>query len=444
MAQEMFVLFGASGDLAKQKLYPALFHLFNRAHSMKYIGFARSAMSTESFRTIIRDAVIASDKSVDQNVLEVFVSSWVYVSGAYDTSGIAQLAEQVGMQSGSRFFYLSVPSGLVLIRDIVRGLHTHGLVNDQACIVLEKPFGSDLFSARKINTILTRYFSERQIFRIDHYLAKDLVQDLLALRFANPIFEPVWNGKYIERIEIAIAETEGIRNRGQYYDQSGAIRDMIQNHALQLLSFTVMKQPENISAENIHKEKRDVLKKIRLWSNDMESISIGQYKGYRNEPYVSPTSQTETYASLIVRVDTPAWRSVPIALISGKKMDKKTTDITIYFKKRPHTMWDATGCSLQHNVIRVNIAPDNDIRLTLNSDFDLQKKCAFPTELRFGFQNNQYILNDPYENALRDLFMKDQTIFIDSKEIEWSWKFVDTVLARIAPHREKMLKKYGD
>ncbi len=443
MSKKEFILFGASGDLARQKLYPALFHLFDVTAPMRYIGFARSEMIASVFHDIVRASVLTQDKNADSAKLEAFVLAWTYVSGSYDAKGIGQIAQcEDGTESVERFFYLSIPSGEELIMSIVRGLKKHGLIDNQSAIVLEKPFGFDYASAKKINRFLARYFTEQQTYRIDHYLAKDLVQDLLALRFANPVFEPVWNGKYIDRIEIEIKETEGIRNRGQYYDSSGAMRDMIQNHALQLLAFTVMRQPDTVSAESIHKEKIAVLKKIRLWDDSVQAVAIGQYAGYRNEPYVAPASLTETKASLKVRIDTPAWRTVPITVVSGKKLDKKTTDITIYFKKRPHSMWDASGCSLQENVIRINVAPDNDIRLTLNSDFDLQKKCAFPTELRFGFQNNQYILNEPYENALRDLFTKDQSIFINSKEIALSWKFIDDVLARISSLREAMLEIY--
>jgi glucose-6-phosphate 1-dehydrogenase len=441
--QKEFILFGASGDLARQKLYPALFGLFDPAWPMRYVGFARSEMPTPEFRGLVRSSVLASRKDVDAAKLEAFAAAWTYVSGPYDADGIGQIAQSEGVSSEvERFFYLSIPSGEELIRSIVLGLKANGLADGRSAIVLEKPFGFDYRSARRINAFLARHFDERQVYRIDHYLAKDLVQDLLALRFANPVFEPVWNGKYVDRISIEIKEAEGIRSRGQYYDRSGAIRDMIQNHALQLLAFTVMGQPRDLSAESIHREKIAVFKKIRLWDEGAGSVRIGQYAGYRDEPYVSPTSLTETRAALTVRVDTPQWRTVPITLLSGKKLDEKTTDITVYFKKRPHDMWSESGCSLSENVIRVNVQPHNDIRLRLNSEFDLSKKCAFPTELRFGFRDNRFLLKEPYENALRDLFNKDQSIFINAKEIDLSWRFVDDVLARIEPFRKEMLETY--
>lgn len=441
MHKQEFILFGASGDLAKQKLYPALFHLFDENASLQYIGFARSEMSQEQFRKSVEASVMSQNENVDTQKLALFAARWTYVFGSYDESGLARLSAHTPHKK-ERFFYLSIPSSEELIRAIVQGLSSHNFINSQAAIVLEKPFGFDLPSAERMNTFLKEYFDEKQIFRIDHYLAKDLVQDMLALRFANPIFQPVWNGKYIDKIEIEIKETEGIRNRGQYYEQSGLIRDMIQNHALQLLAFTVMKQPRNLLASSIHKEKIAIFKDIKLWKNENASIAIGQYDGYRNEAYVDPLSIMETKASLTVYIDTPAWRNVPITIVSGKKLDKKTTDIMVYFKKQSHSMWDASGCSLHQNVIRVNVAPDNDIRLKLNSEFDLQKKCAFPTELRFGFQENQFILNEPYENALRDFFNKDQSIFINSEEIALSWKFIDDVLARINPIRKDILKIY--
>ncbi|MDD5397229.1 MAG: glucose-6-phosphate dehydrogenase [Candidatus Moranbacteria bacterium] len=436
-----FILFGASGDLARQKLYAALFELYAEESDFRRIGFARTEMTNAEFREIVKESVEAYVAKPDSKKLEKFLQTWEYVSGSYDSNGIAQLAQCCIV--GEVFYYLSIPSGLELIQGVVNGLAKNNLINDGSSIVLEKPFGFDFGSAKKINLFVQKHFKETQIYRIDHYLAKDLVQDMLALRFANPIFEPIWNGKYIEKIDIDIKEDEGIRSRGQYYDKAGAIKDMIQNHALQLLAFSTMDKPASLSAKSIHEGKNAILKRIKLWSESAaEAISIGQYDGYKNEPYVSPDSDTETLASIKVRIDSPKWRTVPVTITSGKKMDKKTTDITIHFKKNSKNIWEGRGCEVQNNIIHINVQPDNDIRLKLNSEYDASDKCAYPTELRFGFRDNKMLLKEPYENALRDLFAHDQSIFINSKEILLSWKFIDGVLEKIKPLRKKMLKKY--
>lgn len=436
-----FVLLGASGDLAGQKLYPALFELFDEGDIFRRIGFSRTEMTNADFRQIVRESVESYVNEYDHEKLEKFLQTWEYVSGSYDAKGLAQLGQCCIV--GEIFYYLSIPSGLELITGIVDGLAKNGLNTPHSSIVLEKPFGFDLSSAKKINSLVQKHFKETQIYRIDHYLAKDLVQDMLALRFANPIFEPIWNGKYIEKIDIDIKEDEGIRMRGQYYDKSGAIKDMIQNHALQLLAFSVMNEPESLSAKSIHKQKIAILNKIKLWNVDApDAISIGQYIGYKDEPYVEKKSSTETMASLKVFIDMPKWRNVPIIITSGKKLDKKTTDIVIHFKKNSRNIWEGRGCRVENNVVSINVHPHNDIKLRLNSEYNATDKCAYPTELRFGFKDNKILLKEPYENALRDLFAHDQSIFINSKEIELSWKFIDSVLEKINPIRTEILKQY--
>ena len=441
---QTFVLFGASGDLARQKLYPALFNLYDSEFPRKRIGFARTQMSNADFREMIRQSIAAANVGVeiDEKKLDIFVSSWEYVGGAYDSAGISQLLQcDIAAEN---FYYLSIPSEYALINNIVQGLKENNLINEKSSIVLEKPFGFDLVSAKKINLLVQKYFKETQIYRIDHYLAKDLVQDMLALRFANPIFDPVWNGKYIEKINIDIKEDEGIRLRGQYYDKSGAIKDMLQNHALQLLAFSVMDEPTSLSAASIHKQKIAILKKLKIWESEniSESISIGQYAGYKDEMYVSQNSKTETFASLKVFIDSPKWKNVPITITSGKKLDKKTTDITVHFKKNSKNIWEGKGCKVENNIVSINVQPHNDIRLRLNSEYSSSDKCAYPTELRFGFKDNKMLLNEPYENALRDLFAHDQPIFINSEEIILSWKFIDGVIAKIEPIRSDLLKTY--
>lgn len=439
---QTFILFGASGDLAGQKLYPALFDLYNEKDNFRRIGFSRTEMTNEQFRDSIRESIQLYSPSPDGEKLEAFLKTWEYVSGSYDEKGIAKL-EACRFVGQPHFYYLSIPSGFELIKSIVKGLSKNNLISAETSIVLEKPFGFDLASAKKINTLVQKYFEETQIYRIDHYLARDLVQDMLALRFANPIFTPIWNGKYIEKIEIDIRESEGIRSRGQYYDASGAIRDMIQNHAFQLLAFSVMNPPKDLSAGSIHQQKIVVFSKLKLWEGLItDAVSLGQYDGYLKEMHVAPDSLTETFASIKVCINTPQWSNVPITITSGKKLESKTTDIKVYFKKNEENILDGGNCVIHNNVLSINVQPHHDIKLKLNSEYSSSEKCAYPTELRFSFKDNKTLLKEPYENALRDLFSHDQSIFINSKEILLSWKFIDEVLEKVSPLRKEILKKY--
>lgn len=438
------VLFGASGDLAKEKLYPALFDLFLRDEGVHVTGCGRTNFSDEEFRKLVSDSVAAKRPRAERSDIKTFISCFRYVSCDYNAQGMKILADTLrGIPKKSLFFYLAIPSEYGLIRNIVEGLTANGLSAKSSSLALEKPFGFDAASAKRLNTLVARHFDESQIYRLDHYLAKDMVRDLLALRFANPIFDPIWNNRYIREIHVTIDENEGIRKRGQYYERSGAIRDMLQNHALQLLAFTTMDQPENLKPESIHREKIRIFRKLRLFGNDkLENIGIGQYDGYRSEQFVAPDSLVETKASLRLEIDTPRWRGIPITIATGKKMPKKTTDITITWKKPEHTLWEASGCALAENRIRINIQPDNEIRLRLNSEFSTEKKCAYPADLRFAFTDNRYSFKEPYDNALHDFFAKDQGTFLNAEEIHLSWKFIDQVIAVIDPVRKDILGKY--
>jgi len=438
------VLFGASGDLAKEKLYPALFDLFLRDEGVHVTGCGRTTFSNEEFRKLVSDSVAAKRPRAKRSDINTFVSCFRYVAADYNAQGMKVLADTLrGIPKKSLFFYLAIPSEYGLIKNIIEGLAENDLSAKSSSLALEKPFGSDAVSAKRLNMLIARHFDESQIYRLDHYLAKDMVRDLLALRFANPIFDPIWNNRYIREIHVTIDENEGIRKRGQYYERSGAIRDMLQNHALQLLAFTTMDQPANLKPESIHREKIKIFRKLRLFGNDkLENISIGQYDGYQREQFVAPDSLIETKGSLRLEVDTPKWKGVPMTISTGKKMPKRTTDITVVFRKPAHSLWEASGCSLAENRIRINIQPDNDIRLRLNSEFSTEKKCAFPADLRFGFADNLELFKEPYENALHDFFAKDQGTFLNAEEILLSWKLIDQTLAVIDPVRKKILEKY--
>ncbi len=443
-SKKELVLFGASGDLAREKLYPALFDLFLRDEGIKVTGCGRTRFTDAEFQTLVSREVAAKRPKADQAQIQAFASSFRYIPSDYSVEGMRALAEVLKKTpERSLFFYLAIPSEYEIIALLMEGLVGNQLLGETSCLALEKPFGFDFSSAKKLNTLLAKHLSEAQIYRLDHYLAKDMVRDLLALRFANPIFEPIWNSRFIHDIRISIFEKEGIRKRGQYYERSGAIRDMLQNHALQLLAFTVMDQPQSLKPESIHQEKIKVFRKLRLFGNEkLGNIRIGQYEGYRKEPFVAEDSLVETKASLRLEIDTPKWRGIPITIETGKKMPERSTDIIVTFKKPEHSLWEASGCSLAENRIRINVQPKNDIRLRLNSEFSTEKKCALPTDLRFGFSDNEELFKEPYDNALHDFFAHDQGTFLNAEEVLMSWKLTDSILGIIRPVRAQLLKKY--
>jgi glucose-6-phosphate 1-dehydrogenase len=263
------------------------------------------------------------------------------------------------------------------------------------------------------------------------------------LRFTNSIFEPLWNNKFIESILIQIKETRGVEMRGEFYEQTGAIRDILQNHALQLLALTTMEQPNELRPASIHKEKQKIFKMLRLFSlKGLENIEIGQNKEYRLREHVKKDSLIETYASLKIEINSPRWRGVPITLLTGKKLDEQSTDIIVRFKFPKHNLWEKQKECLQKNELRFNIQPQNHIELRLNFGFDEKNKCTTPINLKFGFQDNQFMFKDAYENALNDLQKEDQSIFLSSDEILLSWKFIDQIMRLIDVNRAKMIKFY--
>jgi len=439
MPSKKFIIFGASGDLARKRLYPALFDLFLKNIKFdEYIGYGRTKFTQEEFKDFAKKALAQKEQAGQKD----FLACLKYVSGSYDANGLKNLRTAIAPQDKT-IFYLSIPTSYELVSDILVGLDENELIDKETQMALEKPFGSDYASADKLNKLLLEHFDEKQIYRIDHYLAKDLVRDLLTLRFTNSIFEPLWNNKYIESIIIQIKEEAGIADRGEFYDQTGAIRDVIQNHALQLLALTTMEQPDEFLPASIHQKKQEIFKKLRLYGGKgIENIEIGQNKAYRQREHIKQSSLTETFASLKAEVNSPRWRGVPITLLTGKKMDEQSTDIIVRFKISKNHLWQSEKNCRENNELHFNIQPKNHIELKLNFGFDSQENCALPIKLKFGFQDNHFIFKDAYENALHDLQKKDQGIFLSSKEILLSWKFIDQVLIIADKNRSKILKYY--
>ena len=386
------ILFGASGDLAKRKVIPAMYDLAQHnslGERYAIIGFARTPMTDESFRTTIGEAAktISEVGPIDPAKWNDFSSNLYYSAGEYgDLNSYAQLAKRLAeidkekKLGGNRLFYLSTPPEVY--PDIVEQLGRAGLAkpsnpNSWVRIIIEKPFGRDLASARELNKIVLDVFEEKQVYRIDHYLGKDTVQNLLVLRFGNGIFEPLWNRNYVDHVQITAAETLGVERRGGFYETAGGLRDMIQSHVLQLTSLTAVEPPASFDATAVRNEKLKVLQSIRPFNLEMvaQSVVRGQYApgsvngakvaGYRDELGVNPNSRTETFVAMKVLIDNWRWAGVPFYLRTGKRLAKRTTEIVIQFRCAPHIVFRER--EVEPNRLVLNIQPDEGISVSFGA-----------------------------------------------------------------------------
>lgn len=447
------VIFGASGDLTRRKLLPALFELFRRkllpAHFF-ILGCARTEMDVDAFRRSVRESLTGDDSDP---LLEEFTRLCHFLSGSYDQPALyekleSRLAElEAGCPTGgNRIYYLATPPALYPV--ITDGLGRAGLtiVRDAACgwsrVVVEKPFGRDLISARELDRALLRYLTEQQIYRIDHYLGKETVQNIMILRFANTIFEPVWNRQYIDHIQITVAETLGVENRAGYYDQTGALRDMFQNHMLEMLSLVAMEPPASFDGDRHRDEKVKLLRAIRPYSlRDMDQFLVrGQYiqnsdkslTAYRQEPGIKGGSITETYAAMQVMVDNWRWRGVPFYLRSGKRLARKVSEIAIAFKPVPHSMFAGLMPeNLLPNVLVLAIQPEEGIALSLETKRPGPHMCMSSLNLQFSYRDVfGERSGNAYERLLLDCMAGDQTLFVRRDGAEVAWTVLDPILQR--------------
>ena len=459
----VIVIFGDSGDLTARKLIPALYDLATqRLLPLEFavVGISRTELSHEEFRERLRDAM---DKhrsgQVSDDVWESFSRSIFYLAGdskkpeTYEElkDFLKELDRERGTE-GNRIYYLS--SSPSLFPAIVERLGEAGMNEEEnggyARLVVEKPFGRDLASARELNGDLRRYFKETQIYRIDHYLGKDTVQNILALRFSNGIFEPVWNQHYVDHVQITVAEDIGVGTRGAFYEEAGALRDIVQNHVMQVLCLTAMEPPVTFDAESVREEKVKVLKAVRpIPEDEVENYAVrGQYtrgwvfgeevEGYREEEDVAPDSCTETYVALKVFVDNWRWAGVPFYIRAGKRMPKKATEIAIQFRSTPHTPF-ARGETrgLEPNVLVLRIQPEEGISLKIGAkvpgsgfevssvNMDLLYGTAFLEEAP-----------DAYQRLLLDLMLGDPTLFIRADEAEGAWGILEPVMRAWSGSRE--------
>jgi glucose-6-phosphate 1-dehydrogenase len=448
------VIFGATGDLTARKLIPALYNLYLLGavpDSSVIIGAARTDMSDDEFRQKMRQALSGMDTSkLDEFMLHVHYHSTAGDSPESFKSLSDRLKDMAG-KSGARvnkIFYLATPPSASAI--IAKMLGETGLSRERedgngwSHIVVEKPFGSDLKSAIDLNRSLRSYFREDQIFRIDHYLAKETVQNVLMFRFANAIFEPLWNRMYVDHVHIDAAESIGVENRAHYYEEAGVLRDMFQNHMMQLLAVTAMEPPSLFKADQVRDEQVKVFRSLRPFSaeNPSERLILGQYgpgiidgkpvPGYRQEAGVDPRSLTPTFGMMTVFVDNWRWQDVPFYLTSGKRLAKKLTEIVIHFKSVPHLLFQPVlEDTITANVLTLRIYPDEKINLTFQTKNPGAAVCLRSVTMDFNYKHNYSgPILDAYEKALLDCMEGDQTLFWRQDAVELCWSFLEPVLER--------------
>ncbi|WP_170337556.1 glucose-6-phosphate dehydrogenase [Ruegeria arenilitoris] len=429
------VLFGATGDLAQRKILPGLYHRFEvgqMPEDARIIGTARSDMDDDGFRAQVRKSMKEFAPSFKKDVLDRFLARVEYVSvDALGENGWDKLAKSLRADV-VRAFYLSV--GPKLFPGIAQRLHDHGLATPDSRIVVEKPFGHDLASAKALNEGLRACFEEHQIYRIDHYLGKETVQNLMALRFANSLFEPLWNATHVDHVQITVAETVGVEGRGAYYDQSGAMRDMVQNHLVQLLCLTAMEPPSTFSPNAVRSEKVKVIEALEPVAPT--DIARGQYRADKGgDGYVdhvgNPDSLTESYIALKVRVGNWRWSGVPFYLRTGKRLRARESEIAVFFRDPPHTIFPNVG-PLHGNVLVIRLQPDEGItlRTTIKDPgpggfrlTDVALDMSFAEALGADVR-----AQDAYERLVMDVIRGDQTLFMRGDEVEAAWAWVDPII----------------
>jgi glucose-6-phosphate 1-dehydrogenase len=461
------VIFGATGDLTHRKLVPALYNLQRERllpPGFSVVGFARRDWSDDFFRgSLLDDARQHSRSGVQDALWSSFAEGISYVQSSFDDpAGYATLAQKLQEldegrgTSGNRLFYLATPPENYAT--IIQQLGAAGLNRSDGWvrIIVEKPFGRDLASARALNAEVHRVFDEPQVYRIDHYLGKETVQNIMVFRFANGIFEPLWDRRYVDHVQITVAEQVGLEGRGGYYERAGAMRDMIQNHLMQLLTLTAMEPPIGYRADAVRDEKVKVLRAIRPIAPEQVDRFVvrGQYgpgvvngqdvPGYQQEEGVAPGSATETYVALQLFIDSWRWAGVPFLLRTGKRLPKRVSEIAIQFRSAPLMLFDSGPLSdIEPNVLAIQVQPDEGITLRFDSKVPGQANQIRPVTMDFRY-NASFGVESPeaYERLLLDAMLGDSTLFTRSDEVEASWSLITPIHQGWANSPEPDLASY--
>ncbi|MBI3342304.1 glucose-6-phosphate dehydrogenase [Candidatus Curtissbacteria bacterium] len=435
-----FVIFGATGDLAKKRIFPALFKLYTQnllPTQIKVICAARTVYTSESFQ----DYVYENLKIENRAAFDDFAKTIEYlpIDVAEDknlkdvTAAISKFEKEVDA-CPQTIYYMSIAPDI--FSSAIENLGAEGLNiscsvhNSKPRIIIEKPFGSSLESALTLKLLLEKYFDEEQIYRIDHYLGKETVQNIFAFRFGNEIFEPTWSNEYIDHIQIITSESIGVEKRGEFYDRAGALRDITQNHLLQLLSIITMEEPKGFNPKDINERKLAVLKDVKTLSPEevAQSTVRGQYEGYLQEEKINPKSQTETYALVKLEVDNPRWRGVPIYMRTGKKLMGKVTSIIVQFKDTRHKLFGDLDMKPTPNHIILQIQPNEGIGIRLVAKKPGLETTIEPVDMEFCYKNT---FDEPqpeaYERLIMDVVQGDQSLFISQEVIEQCWRIIDPI-----------------
>jgi len=436
----VLILFGATGDLAQKKLFPALFSMFKKGQLGKdfyIVGFSRRDLKDEGLRDIIHEKIMGGNKPQD---LQNFLEHIYYQQGMFgEKEGYEQLIERLNTfdkKMGAcitRIFYLATPPDnyLLILRHLLETKLSEGCGQGSSKwtrIAIEKPFGKDLETAKMLDEKLSEIFEERQIFRVDHYLAKETVQNMIAFRFANSIFEPVWHNEYIDHVQVTWAEKEGIGKRGKFFDGVGILRDVAQNHLLQLLTTVTMEQPRSFEKEAIRDVRAKAIDAIECVDPAINAVR-GQYASYKAEKDIAENSQTETYIAMKLFVNTKRFQGVPFYIRAGKKMAKEKMEISIVFKQTCHLLFKEYGCPEVGNILTFRIQPDEGIHLRVIAKEPGSKLSLETIDMKFSYNEHaEHTISDAYEKILLDIMSGDQMLFNRSDELASSWELITHIL----------------
>ncbi|NMN00620.1 glucose-6-phosphate 1-dehydrogenase [Bifidobacterium sp. DSM 109958] len=446
------VIFGVTGDLAKKKLLPAVYDLANRGllpPGFGLIGFGRREWSNEQFANFVEEHVRERCRTpFNEDTFAQLRKGLRFVTGTFDDAAafgrlsdtVSELDRDLGTR-GNHAFYMSVPPRAfpVVSRQLAACGLAHSTEGAWRRVIIEKPFGHDLASAKELDRVVSEVFAPESVFRIDHYLGKETVQNLLALRFANTMFEPIWNANYVSHVQITMAEDMGVAGRAGYYDGIGAARDVIQNHLLQLMALTAMEEPVSFTAADLTAEKTKVLSAIRLPHDLAAHTARGQYAagwqgservvGYLDEKGIDPASTTETYAAIRLDVDTRRWAGVPFYLRTGKRLGKRVTEIAVVFKRAPHLPFETTATKeLGHNAVVIRVQPDEGVTMRFGSKVPGTAMEVRDVSMDFSYGRSFTEASpEAYERLILDVLLGDPPLFPTTREVELSWEILDPI-----------------